>query len=105
MWAEFEWENKVAINTNISDLRDFLQHIVTNTNMTCLSPLGDGDAVSLFCVCMGGFIRTDEPRGNLRFFTNSVSSTYFPFQFRRMSWGRISLPQTSSPAPYLARMH
>jgi coatomer subunit beta len=41
MWAEFEWENKVAINTNITDLRDFLAHIITNTNMTCLTPLGD----------------------------------------------------------------
>lgn len=41
MWAEFEWENKVAINTNIADLREFLSHIVTNTNMTCLTPLGD----------------------------------------------------------------
>lgn len=36
MWAEFEWENKVAINTNISDLHEFLQHIITSTNMTCL---------------------------------------------------------------------
>ena len=44
MWAEFEWENKVAINTNITDLRDFLAHIVANTNMTCLSPPGE-DAV------------------------------------------------------------
>ena len=44
MWAEFEWENKVAINTNISDLREFLSHIVTNTNMTCLTPLGDVSA-------------------------------------------------------------
>jgi len=42
MWAEFEWENKVAINTNITDLQEFLQHIISNTNMTCLSsPLGD----------------------------------------------------------------
>ena len=41
MWAEFEWENKVAINTNITDLRDFLTHIVKSTNMTCLTPMGD----------------------------------------------------------------
>jgi coatomer subunit beta len=46
MWAEFEWENKVAINTNITDLREFLNHIVTNTNMTCLTPLGDNNSVS-----------------------------------------------------------
>ena len=39
MWAEFEWENKVAINTNITDLNVFLDHIVSSTNMTSLSPL------------------------------------------------------------------
>jgi coatomer subunit beta len=44
MWAEFEWENKVAINTNITDLRDFLSHIVSNTNMTCLTPLGENNS-------------------------------------------------------------
>lgn len=41
MWAEFEWENKVAINTNISELHEFLSHIIKHTNMTCLTPLGD----------------------------------------------------------------
>ena len=39
MWAEFEWENKVAVSTNIEDLKDFLQHIISSTNMTCLTPL------------------------------------------------------------------
>jgi len=38
MWAEFEWENKVAINTNITDLHEFLDHIVSSTNMSSLSP-------------------------------------------------------------------
>jgi coatomer subunit beta len=38
MWAEFEWENKVAISTSISSLLDFLNHIVTSTNMSCLTP-------------------------------------------------------------------
>lgn len=41
MWAEFEWENKVAINTNFVELHEFLQHIVTSTNMTCLTPFDD----------------------------------------------------------------
>jgi coatomer subunit beta len=45
MWAEFEWENKVAINTNITDLREFLSHIVTHTNMTSLTPLTDSGIV------------------------------------------------------------
>lgn len=38
MWAEFEWENKVAISTSITSLLDFLNHIVTSTNMRCLTP-------------------------------------------------------------------
>ena len=38
MWAEFEWENKVAVNTSASNLHDFLNHIKTVTNMNCLTP-------------------------------------------------------------------
>merc|ERR1712076_257652 len=30
MWAEFEWENKVAISTSITELVDFLDHIVAS---------------------------------------------------------------------------
>lgn len=38
MWAEFEWENKVVVNTNIQDTRDYLDHIISSTNMKCLTP-------------------------------------------------------------------
>lgn len=38
MWAEFEWENKVAVNTTITDVQSFLDHIVASTNMKCLTP-------------------------------------------------------------------
>ncbi|XAR67766.1 hypothetical protein NMG60_11002659 [Bertholletia excelsa] len=38
MWAEFEWENKVAINTVIQDEKEFLNHIIKSTNMKCLTP-------------------------------------------------------------------
>ncbi|NWZ66951.1 COPB protein, partial [Acrocephalus arundinaceus] len=38
MWAEFEWENKVTVNTNIIDLNEYLQHILKSTNMKCLTP-------------------------------------------------------------------
>ncbi|CAH9093990.1 unnamed protein product [Cuscuta epithymum] len=37
MWAEFEWENKVAVNTVIQGEKDFLDHIVKSTNMNCLT--------------------------------------------------------------------
>ncbi|XP_062197148.1 coatomer subunit beta-1 [Phragmites australis] len=38
MWAEFEWENKVAVNTVIQDEKEFLNHIIMSTNMKCLTP-------------------------------------------------------------------
>ncbi|KAF6152121.1 hypothetical protein GIB67_031443 [Kingdonia uniflora] len=37
MWAEFEWENKVAVNTIIQDEKEFLNHIIKSTNMKCLT--------------------------------------------------------------------
>ena len=38
MWAEFEWENKMPVDTNIKDLREFLKHVLKMTNMGCLTP-------------------------------------------------------------------
>ncbi|GAA5868542.1 hypothetical protein JCM8547_003180 [Rhodosporidiobolus lusitaniae] len=38
MWTEFEWENKVNVNTNIDTLRGYLAHIMASTNMACLTP-------------------------------------------------------------------
>ncbi|CAB0038808.1 unnamed protein product [Trichogramma brassicae] len=38
MWAEFEWENKVSVLTNMSDLRAYLAQLLKNTNMRCLTP-------------------------------------------------------------------
>ncbi|THW07042.1 Coatomer, beta subunit [Aureobasidium pullulans] len=41
MWTEFEWENKVNINTKMpggKGLRDFLKGLMKVTNMSCLTP-------------------------------------------------------------------
>nr|CAD7452509.1 unnamed protein product [Timema tahoe] len=38
MWAEFEWENKVSVNTNLTDLHEYLRHLINSTNMKCLTP-------------------------------------------------------------------
>lgn len=38
MWAEFEWENKVSVNTTITDLSEYLKHLLRSTNMKCLTP-------------------------------------------------------------------
>ena len=35
---EFEWENKVAINTPLTDVNALLKHITESTNMKCLTP-------------------------------------------------------------------
>merc|ERR1719421_1144042 len=34
MWSEFEWENKININTSINEVGTFLEHIMKNTNMS-----------------------------------------------------------------------
>jgi len=33
MWSEFEWENKININTGITDIGVYLENIMMNTNM------------------------------------------------------------------------
>lgn len=38
MWAEFEWENKVTVNTPLTDLSEYLKHLLKSTNMKCLTP-------------------------------------------------------------------
>lgn len=41
MWTEFEWENKVNINTKMPEgkgLREFLKALMKVTNMACLTP-------------------------------------------------------------------
>lgn len=40
MWSEFEWENKINVNTKLTDLREYLNHVLDNTNMKCLTPAG-----------------------------------------------------------------
>lgn len=38
MWTEFEWENKVNINSKAKSLREFLDQLMAATNMSCLTP-------------------------------------------------------------------
>lgn len=38
MWTEFEWENKVNINSKAKSLREFLKQLMESTNMSCLTP-------------------------------------------------------------------
>ncbi|KAF6039764.1 COPB1 [Bugula neritina] len=43
MWSEFEWENKVSVNTNITDMYEYLQHIIKKTNMKSITPFSEED--------------------------------------------------------------
>lgn len=38
MWDEFEWENKIAIKSNLPSLKDYLDALLEGTNMACLTP-------------------------------------------------------------------
>ncbi|KAK7045761.1 coatomer subunit beta [Paramarasmius palmivorus] len=40
MWTEFEWENRVNVNSSLSDPREYLKHVMKATNMSCLTPDG-----------------------------------------------------------------
>jgi len=48
MWSEFEWENKVAVNTDIPDLMNYMNHIIKITNMKCQTPTAALRGVSNF---------------------------------------------------------
>jgi len=48
MWAEFEWENKVAVNTDITDLTEYLNHVVKISNMRVMTSKPTMDGESLF---------------------------------------------------------
>ncbi len=48
MWADFEWENKVAVNTNVPTLRGFVQHIASITHMQVLTPISSLEGAAAF---------------------------------------------------------
>ncbi|PVU93360.1 hypothetical protein BB561_003340 [Smittium simulii] len=38
MWSEFEWENKINVNTKMTDLHEYITCLLESTNMACLTP-------------------------------------------------------------------
>ena len=66
MWAEFEWENKVAVNTAITEPLAFLDHIIASTNMVrcaaeeelhCAGPAAAGSVCMCCSRCTGPHLR------------------------------------------------
>jgi len=37
LWRDCEWENKVSVRTKITDLKEYLIHLVSSTNMRCVT--------------------------------------------------------------------
>ncbi len=48
MWAEFEWENKVAVCTKLVELQAFFTHVVEMTKMSSLTPQSALDGSTSF---------------------------------------------------------
>ncbi|KAI5995133.1 coatomer beta C-terminal region-domain-containing protein [Pisolithus albus] len=40
MWTEFEWENRVNVSTKMTEMREYLKHVMKSTNTSCLTPEG-----------------------------------------------------------------
>jgi coatomer subunit beta len=45
-WAEYEWENKVQVNTTITDLREFVDHFSKSLNVSLMTKLEESDNLS-----------------------------------------------------------
>ena len=41
MWDEFEWENKINVQTSLVNLKSYLDFTLKVTNMNCLTPLSN----------------------------------------------------------------
>ncbi|KAJ3615714.1 hypothetical protein Zmor_012358 [Zophobas morio] len=48
MWADFEWENKLTVKTDITSLEEYVSHIASCTNMNCLTLKGSQKGESNF---------------------------------------------------------
>ena len=42
-WAEYEWENKVQVNTTITDLKEFVDHFAKSLYVSLMTKLEESD--------------------------------------------------------------
>ncbi len=42
-WAEYEWENKVHVNTPITDLKQYVEHFAKEMNIQLMTAISDQD--------------------------------------------------------------
>ena len=49
-WAEYEWENKVFVNTPITDLKQYVEHFAKEMNIKLMTSITDQDQEAGFLV-------------------------------------------------------
>jgi coatomer subunit beta len=108
MWAEFEWENKVAVNTDIADVNSFLEHVVKSTNMKCLTPASalEGDSGFLAANLYAKSIFGEDALVNVSVEKRSDGKICGYIRIRSKTQGialslgdKITLKQKSAPPP------
>ena len=45
-WAEYEWENKVQVNTQMTDLKEFVDYFSESLNVSLMTKLEESDKLS-----------------------------------------------------------
>eukprot|EP00054_Salpingoeca_dolichothecata_P011315 m.62853 g.62853 ORF g.62853 m.62853 type:complete len:943 (-) comp19406_c0_seq3:1913-4741(-) len=107
MWAEFEWENKVAVRTSIPTLRGFLDHLMACTNMRCLTPPSalEGDCAFLAANLYARSVFGEDALANLSIEKTSDGQVTGHIRIRSKTQGialslgdKITLNQKSSVA-------
>ena len=108
MWTEFEWENKVNVNTTISDLRTYLQHIMKSTNMACLTPDGalDGDCDFLSANLCARSLFGEDALANLSIEKTDDGAIQGHVRIRSKTQGiALSLGESHNPHPAPSRIN
>lgn len=49
-WAEYEWENKVHVNTPITDLKEYVEHFAKEMNIKIMTQITEQDQKAGFLV-------------------------------------------------------
>ncbi len=50
-WADYEWENKVLVNTGHSDLKEYVEFFARALNVKIMTTISEQDQASGFLVC------------------------------------------------------
>mmetsp|Transcript_15334 Transcript_15334/g.14920 ORF Transcript_15334/g.14920 Transcript_15334/m.14920 type:complete len:120 (-) Transcript_15334:38-397(-) len=49
-WADYEWENKVYVNTTIQDLKEYVEYFANTLNIKLMTQINEADQQSGFLV-------------------------------------------------------